>query len=395
MRNPPSYTAALEKPMETISWDDEEFMEALLAVGKRFRPFSESMDAFLTEHGYKGSLKDTDAKVAFIRAAFERAGMTPPREVRAWYDSGQPVRRETVFQICFAFGLGISGTDDFFQRFYTRERSFDCHRIPEAVWYFCMKRGYAYADAQEILKEIPEPPEEGDAETVTTASIRAELDGLADREELLGYLTGNIGKFSVGKVTAYRAIRRMWAETAGPEGLLIRERRRFASQLDDPATGKEEPLPSGEAGVREWDALLGILQLPKDSVKTLHTDRSLKPVLAELHADVQDSFPDRQGIGLILRGGKVSYERVRKWLVLLAFYTFWAKRALKKGDYAKAPGDEKRCLASMDQHLMDAGYPALYVGNPYDWLFLYAAHDEEPLKVFRGIWLELLDRASE
>ena len=44
---------------------------------------------------------------------------------------------------------------------------------------------------------------------------------------------------------------------------------------------------------------------------------------------------------------------------------------------------------------MDAGYPALYVGNPYDWLFLYAAHDEEPLKVFRGIWLELLDRASE
>ena len=94
---------------------------------------------------------------------------------------------------------------------------------------------------------------------------------------------------------------------------------------DDAATGEKSKLRSNASGVRSYDAYLAILQLDKKEVKRLATDRSIKPILEKLHDSAQDSFPDRQGIELILRGEIVSYERVRKWLVLLTFYTYWAR----------------------------------------------------------------------
>lgn len=98
---------------------------------------------------------------------------------------------------------------------------------------------------------------------------------------------------------------------------------------------------------------------------------------------------------LILRGEHVSYERVRKWLVLLTFYTYWAKRALVTGSYEAMPDDGERCIAEMNRYLIDSGYPELYVGNPYDWIFFYVLKDSEPLRTFRYIWNELLTDTLE
>ena len=49
--------------------------------------------------------------------------------------------------------------------------------------------------------------------------------------------------------------------------------------------------------------------------------------------------------------------------------------ALQKG-YAEYHADEQaearfHCIA--DRFLSDAGYPTLYAGNPFDWIFLYSA----------------------
>ena len=75
-----------------------------------------------------------------------------------WYTENQTVRRDTAFQLCFAFGLDGSDTDEFFRRVYTRERSFDCHRVQEAVYYFCLNHGLSYANAQDICRQLPQPP---------------------------------------------------------------------------------------------------------------------------------------------------------------------------------------------------------------------------------------------
>ena len=90
-KNNLSYTTQLRQPLDSISFEDEDFIEELLEVAQLFRPFSEGVDEFIREHGYTGDLSDVDAKVAFIRSSFEKANMAPPREIRAWFD-GQPAR---------------------------------------------------------------------------------------------------------------------------------------------------------------------------------------------------------------------------------------------------------------------------------------------------------------
>ena len=387
----PDYSLMLQAPLEAISWEDDDFIEELLRVVQLFRPFSDAVTEFICEHGFRGDASDPEEKTGFIRAAFVRANMEPPREIREWFTAGQPIRRETAFLLCFAFGLDGGETDEFFRRYYARERSFNCHQVQEAIYYFCLNHGLSHAEALKLRSRVPEGGEGGKTgDVVYTGTIIAELNRIETEEELVAYLTENIDRFSANNVTAYETIRRLWERAAGPEGLLIAERKAFTSPLDDAASGKRLPLRFGETGVKPWDAYLAILQLDKKSVGRLETDRTIKPVLEKLHESARHSFPDRQGIELILRGKTVSYERVRKWLVLLTFYTFWARKAVNAGSYEAAAGDAERCIAHMNRVLVDAGYPELYVGNPYDWIFFYAMKSDEPLSTFRYIWSELL-----
>ena len=392
----PAYIDLLQKPLEEIFWEDDNFIEELLRVVQLFRPFSVAITEFISEHGYYGDASDIEAKVAFIRTAFAKADMEAPREVREWFTMQQPIKRDTAFQICFAFGLDGGETDEFFRRIFTRERSFNCHQVPEAIYYFCLNNGLSWADAMDIQRRVhPIGKERTDGDIVYTDSIIAELNNLDTKDDLIRWLNDNIDKFAGSNVTAYETIRRLWEQTSGADGLLIQERKFLPSIHDDAATGEKSKLRINASGVRPYDAYLAILQLDKKEVKRLATDRSIKPILEKLHESAQDSFPDRQGIDLILRGETVSYERVRKWLVLLTFYTYWAKKAISKGNYEADSGDAERCITNMNQYLVNSGYPELYVGNPYDWIFFYASKREEPLYIFRYIWNELLTGVLE
>lgn len=272
----PAYTTLLQKPLETISWEDDNFIEELLQVVQLFRPFSDAITEFISERGFDGDFTDVDAKVKYIKTAFEKANMTPPRELREWFTAGQPIKRDTAFLICFAFGLDGGETDEFFRRYYAKERSFNCHQVQEAVYYFCLNNGLSYAEALDIQTRVPlSKRSQKSGDVVYTGSIIAELNDLETKEELVTYLTENIDKFSDNNVTAYERIRRLWALAAGNGGLLMQEREKLPSILDDAATGEKSKLRSGNTGVKPWDAYLAILQLDKDDVKQLKAERSI------------------------------------------------------------------------------------------------------------------------
>lgn len=57
--------------------------------------------------------------------------------------------------------------------------------------------------------------------------------------------------------------------------------------------------------------------------------------------------------------------------------------------------ETERCLYSINKFLVDAGYPTLYFGNPYDWIFMWALRTENPLQAFRSYMLEVLISADE
>lgn len=49
-----AYTAKLRETLESISFEDDNFIEELLEVAQLFRPFSVAITEFISEHGFNG-----------------------------------------------------------------------------------------------------------------------------------------------------------------------------------------------------------------------------------------------------------------------------------------------------------------------------------------------------
>ena len=387
-----TYTTAMRRSIGGISFEDEDFIEKIIEVGKRFRPFSEAMDDFIANHGYDKDIHDVKSKVEFINNTFKAADIKPPRNVKKWYEEGKAITRDTAYQICFAFGLDATETDDFFRRYYASERGFDCHRLEDAVYYCCMLNGWTYAVAQEIIDQVGEEPAgtSYNTEVVYTESIIDDLKDIETKEDIITYLMENRALFSVNNITAFKTIQDLWREIVAEDGLLVQENRYFYSIQEDRLDKDIRISPDMSAS----DVFIALFQLDREPAsRILEKHKSIGPILKNLHQHIQDSFPNEQGITKILRNDHfISYESIRKWLILLLFFTFWAKKSIKQGRQDAQPEDRDRCIASINKFLVDAGYSELYEGNPYDWLFFYAIADETPLPTFRWIWSSLMDK---
>lgn len=426
------YTERLLREAEGLSPNDEGYGARLLEIAGLFRGFGEALTAFLEGRGYEGEAADVPAKAEFLWEKFQAAGIQPPRDFRAWFAPGARLARKTAFQICFAFGLDVDETDDFFRRVQL-ERGFDCHRVHEAVYYFCLRRNRSYGEAQEIIGKIPAPqrvkslPKSRDV--LYTAAILDAIDDLDEPEALIRYLTDHLDDFSYHNATATRYIQALWAEIVGPEGLAAKkgalidrtsrfeDRRRkgpgdtraaavIAAEVrhQENAVKPEDPVAAGP-DASTWvifSQIVGLANYQARSYAARH-GRSLASVLSKsglVPFQAAYCFPSRQNIDKLARGEQVGEDEiVRKLLIFLAFYAYWARRAVgeDRAFFSSDIADSARCLDTIHARLLDAGYPALYIGNPYDWLFLWALQDteENPLTAFRCYLEEVFAAAEE
>lgn len=389
------YTTFLTGRVYDISPEDENFKEELLEVVRSFRTFDVALDEFLVKRGYSGDRNDSSEKSKFIKSKFEEAGIALDLRIpRAWFDRHtQASDRKIAFQFCFAFGLTLEETQDFFRCVYL-QRGIDCHDVEEAVYYYCIRHHLTYAEAKEILAQVPQVDKKGSIdfnETILfTGSIVEELDRFGTPDELLEFLNENRAGFGYNNTTSKKYIQKLWGEIAGEEGIAFREALRLYPER---MTVREHrtvwEIYQQIFGLLDYDALNNTrLFDPK-------YERTIQPLLRNnslIHPIAAKAFPDRQGLESIIRGEYQSNEVIRKTMILLAFYQYWAKCALQVREveyFAKQPGEALRCLAWIDRLLVDAGYPALYAGNPYDWIFLYASYDECPLSAFRHFMREV------
>lgn len=391
------YTSCLSTKGYDISPEDENYKQELLDVVKSFRTFDAALDEFIVQKGYSGDIADVDAKVKFIKAKFDKAGIPiETRILRSWFQKHtQADKREIAIKFCFAFQLTLEQTRDFFRRVYL-QRNLDCHSIQEAISYYCISHSLTYSEAQALIAKAPSQDGKGpvdlNADVLYTGTIIRELDRFQSPEELLAFLTENSGQFGYNNATAKKYINGLWQRIAGENGLADREiRRRFPKEtLSDKARSVWDIYLQifGLLDFEEIDRKVRVIVAP------LAGDRTFQTILEEnelIHPIVRKCFPDRQGLEDIIKGKYRSDEVVRKTLILLAFYRFWADLFLKDtaSEYAAKPKDAQRCIASINRLLLDASYPELYEGNPYDWIFLLAAQDEYPLEAFRFFMREV------
>lgn len=396
----PNYTNQLSSLTYNIL-DAEDFTLELKKAAELFRTFDIALDTFIADHGYTGDMESAEEKVRFISDKCKAAGVPVPRNIKKWYAEHKRIERKTAFQLCFAFSLSVEEVNDFLRRI-CLEREFDCHSMEEAVYYFSFKHGLRFEQAKDIIGqlEIEKPGVVPKDELVYTELIEEDIDAIETVEELLAYLHENQDKFGYNNATAYETIQCIWQELARENGIAVRERKRLYAEFDkdkeDPIVPLEpedvEPKDRKRIETSVWEIYLGILGLAGNMVADLYEGRTLKHVLEDnalLHPLAEDSFPDRDGIEKVLHGTHISYERVRKMMILLVFYRFWAKRALKVNSYQAGDRDAERCITEINDNLQIAGYATLYPGNPYDFIILTALNAEYPLLVFREYMREI------
>ena len=435
------YTEFFEDRTYQISPEDENYREELIAVAASFRNFDEALEDFLQMRAGRSSavaagdsvqlvsdlagdsaaplpeavggrpeLTDADAKTAYIRNLFAEAGIPAPRNIKRWFTEHRRIERPTAISLCFALGLDLDEAQSFLRNV-CLQRGLDCHNPEELIAYFALRHGLSFTEMKQAADSLPDirfDQMKFTGDILYTSSIIREAERFSELSQLVDYITQNIDQFRYNNATAYRTIRRLWERISAEDGLVCAERRMEAEterQTVSMGGGSGQQL-SGYAGLKidradgsrkakglsVWDILLHICGLNKEEAAKEGTDRSLKHILknnALLHPLAEDSFPDRDGITKILNGNHVSNERVRKILILLVFYQYWAERAIERGHYGSSGDDGERCLAVMNNYLTDAGYPTLYAGNPYDWIFLYAMTSDWPLSVFRGFMEEI------
>ena len=368
------YTQFLSQKGNSISPEDENYIQELLEIASSFRTFDAALDEFIVQKGYTGNLADTDAKVRFIKCKFDEAGIPiEARVLKGWFQKHtQAEKRDYAIQFCFAFHLTLDETRDFFRRVYL-QRNLDCHTIREAIYYYCICHQLPYSEAQALIEKAPKESGKGPvdlhSDVLFTGTIVKELDRFQSPEELLAFLTANSSQFGYNNATAKKYICELWRRIAGENGLAVQElKHRYPKET------------FAEKSRSAWDIyrqIFGLLDFDESNGEKLYPisgDRTLQPLLkanAMIHPLVSKSFPDRQGLEAIIGGNWQSDEVVRKTMILLAFYRFWSELFLKgtEPEYAAKPYDSPRCIASINRLLLDASYPELYEGNPYDWIF--------------------------
>lgn len=421
------YTELLKTEAETLMPEDDDYEERLLEVAESFRGFDEALTDFIKKHGYSGDSADDSAKAKFISDRFKEANVKQPRNIEKWFVPVKELARKTAFQFCFAFSLNIDETNDFFRRV-RFERSFDCHTVNETVYYFCIKNDLTYSDAQEIIEQIHDPGSIKtipDHEVLYTATILEYINSIDDKEKLIRYINDNISDFRYNNATAIKYIQDLWSAISGVDGIaakeaaLIDKNNRYQDKskrfdTDTRATGvvkkevreqtqtiKPEDYVIADSNASTWTILSQILGLQNYQKDLYKDNRSLTSVLSGsklMPLRAAYCFPNRQSIDKVIRGDLVGdYEIIRKILIMLVFYSYWAKFEIKNNNLycAAEKTDFERCIYNINNYLSSAGYPEMYEGNPYDWIYMRASYDKYPLDTFRYYMGEVFAIDSE
>lgn len=330
--------------------------------------FVEAVTNRALELGYQ---KDTDL-VTFLMGLCKEANVVLSRQtISNWLSKGVPASsesgRENIYKLCFALKMDALQTAEFFLKAYL-ERPFNYKNLHEAIYFFCMNNGLGYCDAEWLIERINnEPIVENPKAQDITKEIGAALQAIHTEDELINFLKENRAGFAIQNKTATERIERLLAECY-----------RLATQLE-------------EKKVSNVDELLDTIYGYNARATFGQKDTDGKPVSIPVYkksisdsgfpALIKKNFPQRQQFENISKR-KASYDVIRKALIMLRFYYFFATLKCKKLSMADRHDE---FVDAMDMDLDECGYIQLYWRNPYDWMFGYCSCAEDPLGELKGL----------
>lgn len=397
-----------------FSIDDCNEAYQYLQNSANFVSFHTGLTTLMQRCGYTGSSEDVEEKTAYLQQKLAAIHVKITEiTVCDWFSgkhrpSLDSRSRKLVYEICFALGASFELVQEFFRQVYF-SRSFNCHTIKEAVYYYCLHQNHSYNHALELYETIKTMPETAKFEAsapVYTDQIRNALDNCRSDEEFLAYFSRNKSIFDRWNQRALFYIEEFVRQIRGTKEDIGRiEAFGKVGTIPDaktlatpPASGliTQEFFMQARHFGRKWTyakqnvtSIDFMLEFIIDPIEPVNKKAKLPDI-------VKLNFPSKKTFSKILNRSQsemsTSYDSIRKCLILLKFYHFWVTLELMmdSGNAAENPQSDYAdyfddFCEEMAQLLEECGYEELYERNPYDWIFLWASATEQPLESFRGV----------
>lgn len=405
-----TFTQSSNESIWTIHTIDDDPIKAIdyLNKNENFRSFSEGLTELMCKYSYTGSIYDNEEKTNFLYNKLLSIDVKIAKStIKDWFfDKRRPAffsnSRTIMFQICFALSVSIDDARWFFSHVFF-DRTFNCHTIKEAVYYYCFLNHLTYAHANQLLdiiNTLPETELSTNTNIIFTEKIQNQIDEFTNDEELINFFRDNKNIFHTWNQTAKQNIYDLLSEIHKKENdkncldsfkerkyiskkdmkkcsLIIQELLQYHGYLIEDIAYKN---------ITSIDFMLDCIFNTTARFQKRNTkDNNKKKV--NLPKVVFTNFPDKKTFSDILLNidTSTSYDSIRKCLVLLKFYDFWCRIKLKLDvvdlDDEDTPFDIYLC--ETNALLVSCGYEELFSGNPYDWIFLCCATSDEPLEYFR------------
>lgn len=265
--------------------------------------------------------------------------------------------RRSMFALAFALNLNTAETKYLFENVYL-DRAFDYKKTEEIIFYFCLKNGKNWADAERLIAEASNQVRQYDDKTIITKDMLDELEELNDEVALLSYINNHGHNFEKNNVKAKKVFGK----------LLAQAKKAALSEVEAmEAEDKKGKWNTGEEISNNflYEIITGQEVSNGRGTKTIFKN-------SDLPQEIKNRFPEAG----TLSNTKMTYEEIRKVIVLLHFYIYCINNA-DDTDY-----DEY--LDEINNILDECMLPEMYPGNPFDWLFLYSVfYDGCPLDALR------------
>lgn len=405
--------------------------------GSNFRSFDTGLTELLKRIDFSGNLADPIIKAEYIITRLKNIHSTIEQETVYSWMHGQhrpkvePGSRNRMYELCFALNLSFEQVKWFFEHVY-HDRAFNCHTITEAIYYYCFLHQLPYDTAIKLIETVNSTPApvKSTGPKLHTQFIRAQIDSFTSTEELTNYLTNNKEAFSSWNVTALEDINLWYQELIGPEDTkpIVDAFKKTLSKLLAANASYEEITKVCESMKNEMNRCGLIirslyhdcLNFPMEAIEGVSEILSGKNTFKmsfvvnyflstqtglgknkEIPYIVRNNFPSKKVFSDVLDGDKShtsqSYDAIRKTYILLKFFHFWYQIKLELPGTEDYDADDlpKIFRDEIDNDLYNCGYPPLFAGNPYDWIFLCSAYSYKPIEFFYEVIAIINETSNE
>lgn len=353
------------------------------------KTFYEYVYFYAHKKGFKGEESDADGLAKFVFECGNERNVTLSslNTLKNWLKkappSGSQQGREKVYALCFALGLDASKTEEFFLKAYL-ERPFNYKNMNEAVYFFCLDNGLPYSKAEEMIQKAEEMIQKIEVEPhvksidteqeINTVEVGLAISEMGNEEDLIKYLVENRSAFEkTQNQTAIAKIKELYEECKE----LAKE---YPGQLH--IEGEIQNIDNLLEAITGYNA-----RATYNGKKVYKTSISK----SKLPAAVRKNFPQREQFKQIEQfkqneKGTASFDVIRKFLIMLKFYHFFANALIEKAEELEKNSFFREFVDETNEMLEECGYVQLYLRNPYDAVFAYCAYGAaNPLDEFKNV----------